>query len=235
MDANIKTKILVIEDEEAIRQNIVEILNEKNFHAISAKDGQEGIEKAKTELPDLVLCDIMMPGIDGYTVLTELQSDPLTAFIPFIFLSAKTERDDQRLGMELGADDYITKPCQSVELLSAITIRLKKQAAYAQQYQTERIKAIELHKRVQELQRRSSTQEELLQRISEELRDPLSNITVAIQMLKIAPSDEARSHYLRILQQECWREVAIINQLSNLKELLQPENLQLLQRINQSL
>lgn len=121
-----KLKILVIEDEELVRENLLEILEVNKFEAIAAINGQEGLQKAQENLPDLIICDIMMPDLDGYTVLTELQKDPLTEMIPFIFLTAKTERDDQRLAMELGADDYITKPCTVTELLSAIAIRLKK-------------------------------------------------------------------------------------------------------------
>ncbi|BAZ29898.1 response regulator receiver, CheY-like protein [Cylindrospermum sp. NIES-4074] len=134
--------------------------------------------------------------------------------------------------MELGADDYITKPCTPTELLSAIATQLKKQAAYMQQYVAERDKAKGLQQRVKELQRVSNSSEDLLQRISQELRDPLSNITMAIQMLKIAPSEAARDHYLQILHQECAREISLINQLSNLKEFLTPESANLIQQFN---
>lgn len=229
---NHKVKILVIEDEESVRANILEILESEDFDSIGAKNGAIGIQEAKNQLPDLILCDIMMPDMDGYTVLSELQEDPLTAIIPFIFLTAKAERDDLRLAMELGADDYITKPCTVTELLSAISSRLKKQALYHQQFQTERSKAKGLQARVQELQKSTKNRAELLQRLTQELRDPLSNITMAIQMLKLAPTEEARAHYLKILQQECAREIAIINQLSDLQEFLVPENVKLLQRFN---
>ena len=227
---NLNTKILVIEDEELVRANILEILESEDFDAIGAKNGSIGIQEAKNQLPDLILCDIMMPDMDGYTVLSELQEDPLTAIIPFIFLTAKAERDDLRLAMELGADDYITKPCTVTELLSAISSRLKKQAIYNQQFHTERSKAKGLQTRVQELQKLSKNRAELLQKITQELRDPLSNITMAIQMLKLAPTEQLRANYLKILQQECAREIAIINQLSNLQEILVPENVKLLQR-----
>lgn len=236
---NQEIKILVIEDEESVRANILEILESEDFIAIGAKNGKTGIQEAKNELPDLILCDIMMPDIDGYTVLIELQEDPLTAIIPFIFLTAKTERDDLRLGMELGADDYITKPCTVTELLSAISIRLKKQAIYRQQFETERSKAKGLQARVQELQKLSKNRTDLLQRLTQELRDPLSNITMAIQMLKLAPTERARANYLKILQQECSREIAIINQLSDfqisdVQEILLTENVKLLQRFQSS-
>lgn len=213
------TKILVIEDEETVRANLLEILESQNFSTIEATNGEEGIRKASEEIPDLIICDIMMPDMDGYSVLTELQQNSVTAVIPFIFLTAKAERDDLRLAMEMGADDYITKPCTATELLSAIASRFKKHEHYNHQYQEEYTKAKGLQKKVQELEIKSNSQEDFLHKISEELRDPLSSISLAIQMLKVAPSEQARNHYLKILQQECAREIAIINQLCNLKDL----------------
>jgi DNA-binding response OmpR family regulator len=226
------TKILVIEDDTIIRESIIEILQDGNIDAIGAENGEQGLQLAREYQPDLIICDITMPDMDGYSVLTELRQDPTTVIIPFIFLTAKADRDDFRLGMELGADDYITKPCTPTELLSAIATQLKKQAAYMQQYVAERDKAKGLQQRIKELQRLSNSSEDLLQRISQELRDPLSNITMAIQMLKIAPSEAAREHYLQILHQECAREISLINQLSNLKEFLSPESASLLQQFN---
>jgi DNA-binding response OmpR family regulator len=207
-------------------------LDAENINAIAASDGQTGVHLAKEHKPNLIICDIMMSKIDGYSVLTALREDPDTATIPFIFLTAKVERDDLRLGMELGADDYITKPCTPTELLSAIATRLEKHAVYMQQFTTEREKAKGMQKRIQELQQISQTSKDLLQNLSQELRDPLSNITMAIQMLKISPTEEARNRYLKILQEECAREIAIINQLSNIQEFLTPENAKVLRRFN---
>jgi len=225
-------KILVIEDEAAIRNNILELLEAENFFCIGAENGNSGVQMAQADKPDLIICDIMMPDIDGYSVLTALREEPSTASIPFIFLTAKIERDDLRLGMELGADDYITKPCTPTELLSAIATRLKKHATYMQQYATERDRTKELQKKVASLQRLNDTREDLLQKLSQELRDPLSNINLAIQMLKVAPSEQARDRYLKILQEECAREIAIINQLSSLQDFLTPENANILRRFN---
>lgn len=226
------TKILVIEDQEPVRSNILEILEAENFEAVGAENGQIGVRLALKHQPDLIICDIMMPELDGYEVLTKLREDPAAATIPFIFLSAKTEREDLRLGMELGADDYITKPCSRTELLSAIATRLKKHAAYIQQYAVEQGIAKGLQKRVKELEQLSQTREELLQRLSQDLRDPLSNINMAIQMLKVAPSQEVRDRYLKILQQECARELAIINQINNSKDLITAQNAELLRRFS---
>ncbi|GIV66745.1 MAG: hypothetical protein KatS3mg047_1138 [Bellilinea sp.] len=119
-------KILVIEDEADIRENIIDLLSEEGYLAVGAQDGEEGIHKIWQEFPDLVLCDILMPKVDGYGVLTVVSKSPITSTIPFIFLTAKTQREDFRKGMVLGADDYITKPFTRLELLQAIETRLLK-------------------------------------------------------------------------------------------------------------
>lgn len=121
-----KQKILVIEDNIDIRENIVELLSLSGFDTIEAVDGREGAKFALQELPDLILCDIMMPGLDGYGVLHILSKHRETHNIPFIFLTAKAEKSDMRKGMTLGADDYITKPFDETDLLTAIENRLKK-------------------------------------------------------------------------------------------------------------
>ncbi len=119
-------KILVIEDEIAVRMTISEILKAAKFTVFQAENGKIGVEKAIENLPDLIVCDIMMPILDGFGVLEELKKLPHTAMIPFIFLTAKTTRVDLRQGMELGADDYLTKPFSRVELLASIETRLAK-------------------------------------------------------------------------------------------------------------
>ncbi|NET87141.1 MAG: hybrid sensor histidine kinase/response regulator [Kamptonema sp. SIO1D9] len=226
------TKILVIEDAREVRLNLQEILESKDFEVIDAENGEQGIKRAQEELPDLIICDIMLPGLDGYDVLGELRKEPITSTIPFIFLTAKVDRDDQRLGMELGADDYITKPCTPTELLSAIATRMKKHTAYMESYDLEKKRAQALQKRVQELEKLSNSQEELLNKLCEELRNPTSNINLAIKTLNVANSEETRQRYLRVLQQECSREIAIINQFSQLLKILTPENAQLLSLLN---
>lgn len=131
------TKILVIEDETNIRENIVDLLESEEFEAVSAPNGNIGVQVAKAEHPDLILCDVMMPELDGYGVLMELRADPDTALIPFIFLTAKADRNDLRQGMNLGADDYLTKPCTPDELLNAIASRLSRASK-----QIEKLKAL---------------------------------------------------------------------------------------------
>ncbi|HEY9649359.1 MAG TPA: response regulator [Coleofasciculaceae cyanobacterium] len=118
------TKILVIEDEEAVRENIMELLDAEGFEALAAENGRIGVELAQQQLPDLILCDVRMPELDGHGVLTALRSQPTTASIPFMFLTAKAAITDLSKGLELGANAYITKPFTLTELLMAITHRI---------------------------------------------------------------------------------------------------------------
>lgn len=119
-------KILLIEDNEALRENTAEILTLANYHIMTAENGKIGVEKAIANPPDLIVCDIMMPVLDGYGVYQIISKHPNLQHIPFIFLSAKSERTDLRKGMEMGADDYITKPFSDSELINAIRARLEK-------------------------------------------------------------------------------------------------------------
>jgi CRP-like cAMP-binding protein len=121
-----KKKILIIEDQLEVRENIEELLELSNYEPITAENGKVGIKKALEVKPDLILCDIMMPEMDGYEVLYLLGKNPNVANIPFIFLTAKSEQTDFRKGMNLGADDYITKPFEEIELLNAVERRLNK-------------------------------------------------------------------------------------------------------------
>ena len=113
-------KILLIEDNLDVRENTEEILSLANYKVFTAANGKIGVELAHTEKPDLIICDIMMPELDGYGVLHILSKNEDTARIPFIFLTAKTEKSDIRKGMNLGADDYLTKPFDDTDLLNAI-------------------------------------------------------------------------------------------------------------------
>jgi CheY-like chemotaxis protein len=119
-------KILLIEDNLDVREMTSDILELENYNVATAENGQIGIEKAKLFVPDLILCDIMMPIMDGYEVFKQLSEDQTTASIPFIFLTAKSEKSDFRKGMTMGADDYLTKPFEAQDLIEAIEARIKK-------------------------------------------------------------------------------------------------------------
>jgi len=126
--------ILVIDDNKDIRENTAEILDLAGYKTFTAENGKKGVDLALREKPDVIVCDIMMPELDGYGVLHLLKKNTDTQDIPFVFLTAKTERSDFRKGMEMGADDYITKPFDDIELLNAIEVRLKKAEVMSNKY-----------------------------------------------------------------------------------------------------
>ncbi len=156
-------KLLVIEDDPDLRNNICDLLESEGYVIESAEDGTIGVEKVRKTLPDLIMCDIMMPGLNGYEVLEELQKDPETAIIPFIFLTAKVEIENLRRGMNLGADDYLFKPFDVDELLDAVKTRLKKKEANG--------------KPIKEMQ------EQITTKIPHELRTPLVPILGYCQLI----------------------------------------------------
>ncbi|MBD2299272.1 response regulator [Nostoc sp. FACHB-87] len=235
-------KILVIEDEVQICSNIQQILGLSDFQTISANNGIDGLSLAKSDKPDLICCDIMMPDLDGYGVLKALREDPETDSIPVILLTAKVERSDLRYGMELGADDYITKPFSPEELLKAIEMRLArvvKPTLMKQKYEKERQQNIKLKQEIQVSQQKleetkqlADMRNDVLEKLLQDLSNPLSNINMAVHMLKQVQSDNDRDRYLKILQEEYDREIMLLNEMKNLQALLTPENAKILQKFN---
>jgi two-component system, sensor histidine kinase and response regulator len=199
-------KILVIEDEQNVRLNIIEILNSGGFDALNADNGLTGIQLAREKTPDLIVCDVKMPDFDGYQVLTKLRQDPLTATIPFIFLTAKADKANVRQGMNLGADDYITKPFRRVELLDTITARLKKHGALVQ-----------IQNKVRELQELTTQKSDLVSTITHDLRAPLATIKVALQLMETIP--ENRQQYIEIASAACDQGNTLIQNLLSLYQL----------------
>jgi CheY-like chemotaxis protein/CRP-like cAMP-binding protein len=128
LNMNYKRKVLLIEDDSVLRENTAELLELSDYEVATASNGNKGVKAAKAFMPDVVVCDIMMPELDGYGVLDKLLKDQSTMHIPFIFLSAKTEKEDIRKGMNLGADDYLTKPFEEQDLINAIESRLARAA-----------------------------------------------------------------------------------------------------------
>src|ERR1035437_5676113 len=126
--------ILLIEDNKEVRENIAEILELANYKVIAVPNGKEGIHQVQIKKPDLIICDIMMPELDGYAVLRILGKDAETSNIPFIFLTAKSEKSDFRKGMTMGADDYLTKPFDDTELLNVIETRLRKSEIFKTEF-----------------------------------------------------------------------------------------------------
>ena len=224
-------KILVIEDEPAVRANILELLEAEDFDAVGAENGFMGAMWAQEHLPDLIICDVMMPEINGYEVLGALRQVQATAAIPFIFLTAMVDKADIRQGMDLGADDYLTKPFTRAELLGAIASRFNKQEAVMKQYQTERERAEKLQKKVLELQQYVENQEDILKQLQQEMRNTVPKITMAIGFLKSIQPGARRDRCIEILQQSCQSELALVNQ-PNLQKFLAPEDLKLLRQLN---
>jgi len=120
--------ILIIEDEDQARRNLATILQMEGYQPLTAADGTTGVTLTRQRRPDLILCDVMMPAMDGHAVLAALREDPATAAIPFIFITARGERGDLRTGMNLGADDYLVKPVTASELLAAVEARFKRES-----------------------------------------------------------------------------------------------------------
>jgi two-component system, OmpR family, alkaline phosphatase synthesis response regulator PhoP len=213
-------KILLIEDEKTVRNNLLRMLNAQGFQAYGAENGAVGVKLVQAKLPDLVLCDIIMPELDGFGVLKELQKHQETALIPFIFLTGNPD-SDLRQGLELGADDYLTKPFKFDELLRAIHARFNKQKIQQRQIDSLREELMKISQLVE-------AQNHLLANLDEELRRPLSNIVMALKMLETDAPKESRERYLQILQSEFHREISLLNQMSQLQQLLTPENVTLL-------
>ena len=130
------SKILIIEDQPLMRKNLATILEMEGFQVVLAENGQRGVALAKSESPDLILCDVMMPELDGFGVLRALRSQPATATMPLVFLTAKGDKLDQRTGMNLGADDYLTKPATREDLLAAVRSRLARRQAHASELES---------------------------------------------------------------------------------------------------
>ncbi len=225
-------KILVIDNEAQTRDVILEVLTLGNFDAMTASTGQQGIRLAQKHLPSLILCDIMMPDLDGYDVLGAIRQEQSTVRIPFIFLTARSNRADLRQGMELGADDYITKPFSGAELLSAVTTQLEKQGAVHQQTAQQSTKILTLQQQLKDLSSLTEQKGKLLDNLSQGLREPLANIQMALKMMETSRSPEQRDRYLQILKEECSREIALLNQVAELQSLLTPENTKFLKKMD---
>ncbi|NEO28902.1 MAG: response regulator [Symploca sp. SIO3C6] len=228
-----KKTILVIEDERSTRTNLLKCLEADGFNPIGAENGFIGIELAKKHRPDLIICDILMPELDGYDVLTKLQQEEITAAIPFIFLTAKADIAGLRKSMEMGADDYLSKPVTRVELLSVITSQLQKQKAARFKCSTESIQDLEESiLKIRKLQEFIETKDELLNSLCEGLPPLITNINTAIRELKEATIQTKRDHYLEFIQKEFASIIALVNQVSELQHFLKPENAQIIRQFN---
>ncbi len=179
------TKVLAIEDESIIRENLVELLEMENFEVFAAENGQQGVELALKHQPDLILCDVMMPELDGYGVLDRLRQNSATATIPFIFLTALSDKTATRKGMELGADDYLTKPFSHQDLLNAIASRLRKQQVISQKSQAQL----------------DQLRDNIIHSLPHELRTPLNGILGFSELLMMEIDDLDRAEISDMAEQ----------------------------------
>lgn len=184
------TKILVIEDEFDIRDEVMSWLVFEGYEALGAADGKEGLRVIRHEQPDLVLCDISMPEMDGHTVLIEMRSNAALQHIPFIFMTASADRDDVRRGMNLGADDYITKPFSHAEILNAVASRLNKQARITSQ-------VAHLSNAIEQEREQRLLKSRLVGMFSHDFRNPLMSILSSSSILqnyadRLSPERQAK-------------------------------------------
>ncbi len=243
------TKILIIEDEKNIRHNITELLKAEGYDVFCTDNGIIGTLWAQEKNPDLIICDIMMPEIDGYEVLKELRNLPGTELTPFIFLTAMADKSDIRHGMELGADDYLTKPFTLEEILGAIESRLARQKITMQQYNSEQRRAEALQKKVNALEESRQQRAEALQRkvdilqeyankqaqleaqleenLPQEQQKALLKLNRAISLLKKVPINKIKEHR-KILQEICAEEIELFKKYPDLQNLIPLENNDLL-------
>ena len=230
-------KILIIEDEQDIRDNMREILEISQYEVTLARNGAEGITLAKEIQPDLIICDVNMPVMDGYEVLESLQSMPETSLIPFIFLTARSDLQEVRQGMELGADDYLMKPLNIQDLLLSIRTRLLKHQRVVAQIKEAEESSQEIQSRAKITASHAKEQEQLLQvkdklltKILENLGDSVSNIHLIATMLKKDVNPANQSKYIGILESEANRQIKLLNDVIKLQGLLKPENIDILKR-----
>ncbi|MCY7408615.1 MAG: response regulator [Alkalinema sp. CAN_BIN05] len=212
-------QVLVIEDDRDARSNIVEILRSDGFEVLEAIDGESGVESALAHLPDVILCDIVMPTWDGYEVLKRLRDELTTAHIPFIFLTGKEGRSEQRRGMCLGADDYLAKPFRRHELLEMLHGQIAKQARHDRHKDSSRPpestdQQQALQAQIQVLQLREQEIQAWVGGITHDLRAPLTTIKVALELLEHRPEKSER--YLSIARQACAQSDALIEELLTL-------------------
>lgn len=193
------TKILVIEDETILREEIIQWLSLEDYEAYGASDGLEGVKVALQEHPDLIICDITMPRLDGYGVLLELRADPAMTTTPFIFVTARAAHEDIRKGMDAGADDYITKPFTREELLSAIQSRLAKKTMLEQKHETE---VGVLREVLGYEQERQMFKTRLVAMFSHDFRNPLASILSSNSLLRNyahrMDAEKQQMHFKRI-------------------------------------
>ncbi len=222
------TQILIIEDDVTVRSNIAELLDAEEYEVVTAENGFAGVLWSQEHIPGLVICDMMMPELDGRDVLTALREDPRTESIPFIFLTARADKSDIRLGMNLGADDYLTKPFTRKELLDAVNARMKKH-----QYTEERYN--EVHEYAESLEQEIETlkkgKEEKIQDLEKRIEDATPKLEKAIKLLVKVPAGTYRNKCLALLKETFSEEISSSQDSLDLSGFLMESDMDILEEI----
>lgn len=225
-------KILIIEDTEDVRQNIQEILELENFKTIVAENGRIGVDLAMKEYPDLIISDISMPEMNGYQVLATLRKHPETAMTPLIFLTAQSIHQDRRQGMELGANDYLTKPFTGDELLNAVRTQLERSEVVMKHYFNRHQEYQNFNKKIQNLHTFNQTKDRIFTSFTTELRQTVTKINLALTTVQSLPDGAIRDRHLEILRAECQQEIKLLNEVEGLHKFLTPDNVSFLKQFN---
>ncbi|ABW29512.1 MULTISPECIES: response regulator transcription factor [Acaryochloris] len=224
-------KILVIEDEELVRANIAELLDAEEHDVVTAENGFLGALWAQEHLPELIICDVMMPELNGYEVLETLSENSDTAMIPFIFLTAMADKAEIRQGMTSGADDYLTKPFSRSELLEAVNTRLSKREIVQSQYKRERERAEDLQAKISKIQANTEGKDHVIEQLQQDLEKSIPKLNLAIQMLSKLEPGARRDCCLQILKEACNDEISLLNQIPDVENVLTPEGSALYQEL----
>ena len=205
------TKILVIEDEAEIRANLLELLEIEGYDVLGADSGITGLLGAIEHRPDLILCDVMMPEIDGYDVLRAIRQEPITALVPFIFLTAFADKGDVRQGMDLGADDYLTKPFTCAEVLGAIETRLKKQILLTAERRALQEQLLLKQERARQLKEMlDSDSLDLMEDFRGQIRGKLTTLQLITELLKPLPECVEINRSLGLINLICASEIKML-------------------------
>jgi two-component system, OmpR family, alkaline phosphatase synthesis response regulator PhoP len=222
------SKILVIEDERSVRENIIDLLEAEDYEVVCTENGFLGLLWAFEHTPDLIICDVMMPEINGHEVLRALRQDPATAKIPYIFLTALSEKTDIRQGMELGADDYLTKPYTRSELLGAISVRLARQETLMQENNQSQQQLHDLHIKIRRLEQSVPHESQPLPQLPDRVGQAIAKIEVAISILTSLETEEQRDCCLAVLKDACSQDLQMIYQIGDSYDLLSAQDRQAL-------
>ena len=223
-------RVLLIEDEPTTAKAIELKLTTEGFNVYSTDLGEEGLDLGKLYDYDIILLDLNLPDMHGYDVLKKLRVAKVQT--PVLILSGIAEMDSKIRSFGFGADDYVTKPFRPQELINAIEVRLARHASLMQPYHDEAQRSTNLSKQLKDSTELANIKENLLDQLSQDLREPLSNVNLALHMLGKARTDVERERYLSILRQEYAREMRLLKDVANLREMVTAENLQVLQKFN---